>query len=126
MNDTRLAELKEIYKGRNLMEELAWGTYANHSGYTSKQNGEFLNWLCLMAYKALKEVDNRKFDNAINKAHDDGFEHGYLQAKSDYKVVLEQIKAEINLPNRGTCDYFIVDRIEEIIDKYISGGKKNG
>lgn len=55
MNDERLAELKEIYKDRNLFEELAWGIYWNHSGYTSKQNGEFLNWLCLMAYKALKE-----------------------------------------------------------------------
>lgn len=55
MNDERLAELKEKYKNRNLLEELAWGIYYNHSGYTPKQNGEFLNWLCLMAYKALKE-----------------------------------------------------------------------
>lgn len=42
----------------------------------------------------------------------------------DYKRLLEQefvldkIREEINSPNRGTCDYFIVDRIEEIIDKY--------
>lgn len=28
------------------------------------------------------------------------------------------IQAEINTPNLGTCDYFIVDSIEEIIDKY--------
>jgi len=42
------------YKHRNLLEELAWGVYANHSGYTTKQNGEFLNWLCLMAYKTIK------------------------------------------------------------------------
>ena len=55
MNDERLAELKEKYKDRSLLEELAWGIYANHSGYTSKQNGEFLNWLCMMAYKALKD-----------------------------------------------------------------------
>lgn len=55
MNDERLAELKEKYKDRNLFEELAWGAYADHSGYTSKQNGEFLNWLCMRAYKALKE-----------------------------------------------------------------------
>ena len=55
MNDERLAELKEKYKDRNLFEELAWGAYADHSGYTSKQNGEFLNWLCMAAYKALKE-----------------------------------------------------------------------
>lgn len=32
--------------------------------------------------------------------------------------VLDQIEEEINSSNRGTCDYFIVDRIEEIINKY--------
>lgn len=32
--------------------------------------------------------------------------------------VLDKIRAEIDTPNRNTCDYFIVDRIEEIIDKY--------
>ncbi len=31
---------------------------------------------------------------------------------------IKEIEEEINSPNRGTCDYFIVDRIEEIIDKY--------
>lgn len=55
MTDERLAELKEKYKDRNLFEELAWGIYWDHSGYTSTQDGEFLNWLCLMAYGALKE-----------------------------------------------------------------------
>ena len=38
--------------------------------------------------------------------------------------VLDKIRAEINSPNRGTCDYFIVDRIEEIIDKYIEADKE--
>lgn len=55
MNDERLAELKEKYKNRKLLQELVWGAYADHSGYTTKQNGEFLNWLCMTAYKALKE-----------------------------------------------------------------------
>ncbi len=32
--------------------------------------------------------------------------------------VLDKIEEEINSPNRGTCDYFIVDRIEELINKY--------
>ena len=32
--------------------------------------------------------------------------------------VINDIQAEINTPNRGTCDYYIVDRIEEIINKY--------
>ena len=36
--------------------------------------------------------------------------------------ILEQIIAEINTSNRGTCDYYIVDRIEEIINEYQKGG----
>lgn len=32
--------------------------------------------------------------------------------------VLDKIRAEINSPNRGTCDYFIIDRIEEIINEH--------
>lgn len=32
--------------------------------------------------------------------------------------VIDNIQAEINTPDRGTCDYFIVDKIEEIINKY--------
>lgn len=54
MNDTRLAELREKFKDRNLLEELGWGAYHNHSGYTSKNDGEFLNWLCNAAYRAIK------------------------------------------------------------------------
>ena len=38
--------------------------------------------------------------------------------ESKAESVLDEIEKEINSPNRGTCDYFIVDRIEEIIDKY--------
>ena len=33
--------------------------------------------------------------------------------------VLEDIKTIINTNNRGMCDYFIVDEIEEYIDKHI-------
>ena len=32
--------------------------------------------------------------------------------------VIAQITEEINTPNRGTCDYAIVDNIEEIINDY--------
>ena len=38
--------------------------------------------------------------------------------------VLDKIEKEINSPNRGTCDYFIVDRIEDIINKYKAESKK--
>lgn len=42
-----------------------------------------------------------------------------LRADRDVLLnVLNEIQVEINTPNRGTCDYFIVDRIEEIINKY--------
>ena len=39
----------------------------------------------------------------------------------EQEPILDKIRAEINSPNRGTCDYFIVDRIEEIINKYTTG-----
>ena len=42
-----------------------------------------------------------------------------LRMKQD--SVLDKIEEEINSSNRGTCDYFIVDRIEEIINKYKAG-----
>ena len=56
MNDEKLEELREKYKNRKLLEELAWGTYADHSGYTSKSNAEFLNWLCNAAYREIKRL----------------------------------------------------------------------
>lgn len=36
----------------------------------------------------------------------------------EQEPIIGKIEEEINSPNRGTCDYFIVDRIEEIIHKY--------
>ena len=38
--------------------------------------------------------------------------------------VINDIQAEINTPNRGTCDYYIVVRIEEIIKKYKEESEK--
>ena len=40
-----------------------------------------------------------------------------IKALEQYSI-LDKIRAEINSPNRGSCDYFIVDRIEEIINEY--------
>lgn len=42
----------------------------------------------------------------------------------EQKSVLDKIEKEINSANRGTCDYFIVDRIEEIINKYKAESEK--
>lgn len=69
MNDERLEELRGKYKNRRLLEELNWGMYATHRGYTSKQNGEFLNWLCDSAYHEIKakqhSVPMENMDNMI-------------------------------------------------------------
>lgn len=42
----------------------------------------------------------------------------------EQEPILDKIRAVINSPNRGTCDYFIVDRIEEIINEYKAESKK--
>ena len=38
--------------------------------------------------------------------------------KDCLECILSKIEAEINTSNRGTCDYFIIDQIEEIVHKY--------
>ena len=50
----------------------------------------------------------------------DGYEKGWEEGRKalEQTDILDKIEEEINSPNRGTCDYFIVDRIEEIINKY--------
>jgi len=41
-----------------------------------------------------------------------------LEQQTVFDKIMAEIEKEINSSNRGTCDYFIVDRIEGIIDKY--------
>ena len=38
-----------------------------------------------------------------------------LEQSDRYKKAIEDIKAEINTPNRNRCDYFIVNQIEKIV-----------
>lgn len=42
----------------------------------------------------------------------------WLKELKAHREAFVKIKEEINSQNRGTCDYFIVDRIEEIINEY--------
>ena len=42
----------------------------------------------------------------------------------EQEPILDKIRAVINSPNRGTCDYFLVDRIEEIINEYKAESKE--
>lgn len=41
-----------------------------------------------------------------------------LPAQSEQTKMIKEIREWINSENRGSADYFIVDKIEEIIDKY--------
>jgi len=34
--------------------------------------------------------------------------------------ILQEIKDKIDTPNRGRCDYFIVDQIEEIVKRELA------
>ena len=84
MNDERLAELRvefEERQSRNLMEELVWGTYANHSGYVSKADGEFINWLCNAAYRTLKGAEKAR--EPKQGEWQDGFNAGWTAKEAD-------------------------------------------
>ena len=61
----------------------------------------------------------------IKTSEETNFEHKaaivIAQLREDRDKLLDviaQITEEINSPNRGTCDYAIVDSIEEIINDY--------
>lgn len=65
-------------------------------------------------------LTNKEYREITSNEYDHGYCKGYTVALEEQKSILDKIRAEINSPNRGTCDYFIVDRIEEIIDKYMA------
>lgn len=65
-----------------------------------------------LATKKIMEI----IDAAIKQTHDS------CKCERTKTDILEQIIAEINSSNRGTCDSYIVDRIEEIINEYQKGG----
>ena len=44
---------------------------------------------------------------------------------SDARKLAEEIMAEINTSNRGSCDYFIVDQIEKICLRTLEKEKEN-
>ena len=77
----------------------------------------------------LDNVDVEAFGTIVKELEKEtvareSYEHEYfLRKEFELKIakvesILARIEEEINSSNRGTCDYFIVDRIEEIIDKY--------
>ena len=69
----------------------------------------------------MKIINADKFlSYLIFSKHIDGLTCGEVKEAIEISKVdiLDKIEKEINSSNRGTCDYFIVDRIEEIIKKY--------
>lgn len=57
MTNERMEELREKYKDRDILVELCWGKKANLKGYLTKDDAEFLNWLCDAAYRKIQEGD---------------------------------------------------------------------
>ena len=69
----------------------------------------------------MKIIDADKFlSYLIFSKHIDGLTCGEVKEAIEMSKIdiLDKIEEEINSSNRGICDYFIVDRIEEIIKKY--------
>ena len=56
MTDEQRKILNAKYSNRNIMEELSWGTHGFKPGYLSRENAEFINWLCDTAYTALEKA----------------------------------------------------------------------
>ncbi len=88
------------------------------------QNGEEV-WSCARDREDKMISDWIKCypDETANKTED--FEHKagvvIAQLREDRDKLLDviaKITEEINSPNRGTCDYEIIDNIEEIINDY--------
>ena len=74
--------------------------------------------------KCAKEHENDKMFTGRIIVSDLCRDTANLLEELEQENVLDKIEKEINTPNRGTCDYFIVDRIEEISDKYKAGSEE--
>ena len=69
-----------------------------------------------MTKKEAIEILSRPFDMK-NVSQDILDAHRMAIEALEQESALDKIEEEINTPNRGVCDYYIVDRIEEIISK---------
>lgn len=60
MAEEKLMTLREQYKDRNLLEELSWGRRANFQGYMTREEANFINWLCDASYSMIKKLSEVK------------------------------------------------------------------
>ncbi len=111
--------LKEIIGGLKFTVDMFLFDPSTGETYTEPRNDMDKTTIdaCKGAIKALERSEKfqQKAEVVISQ----------LRADRDRLLnVLNEILAEINTSNRGTCDYFIVDSIEEIIDKYKAENKE--
>lgn len=57
--------LRQMYKGRNLKEELEWTANNTKNGYTSVQGANYISWLALAALDRIKELEEVVTKNDI-------------------------------------------------------------
>ena len=79
--------------------------------------------------KFIKFMDDPEIADFGRWQHSNGFNTALVAVKCDLdkvppaqpeqtKMIIKEIRKWINSGNRGSADYFIVDKIEEIINKY--------
>lgn len=72
------------------------------------------------AIKAIEDLQDcyNGFSDTYDKACIIGVLEELPSAQPEQTVMIKEIREWINSGNRGNADYFIVDKIEEIINKY--------
>ena len=83
---------------------------SNDSPELDKENGELIRRKA--AIEALKEAFNPSITNFVKA------KLAIENLPSAQPEMIREIRKWINSGNRGNADYFIVDKIEEIINKY--------
>lgn len=125
--DEAIKHAEEVAEKNEKKASWFWGKGGNPNYENcverAKEHRQLAKWL-----KELKDYKERT--PSYEAGYNDAESEEYCMSKCVYDLsedchnkdrlacVLDKIEKEINSPNRGTCDYFIVDRIEEIIDKY--------
>ena len=73
-------------------------------------------------YNVLEQLPSAEPELIEREAYIRGFEQGKTQGRLDalsaQPEMIREIRKWINSGNRGNADYFIVEKIEEIINKY--------
>ncbi len=90
MNNEKFKKLNEKYKDRNLLEELFCNAHAENDSYISKEDNDYLNWLCNNSYLAIeKAIKDSKISSWIPvnvKLPDDDKEVLVMDTSGDVEI----------------------------------------